>query len=114
MNNIELNKMIVKYFPILENNYQDEVDWQEGDATGSHTVFGDVFTPYFVKCIESKKNEELYAIFNFLELLLSIQDKYIDEVVAFSVFESVGYLLNENKEIIDMMGSRTKKMVEEL
>lgn len=114
MNNIELNKMIVENFPILVNDYQDEIDWQEGDATGSHTVFGDVFTPYFVKCIESKKNEDLYAIFNFLELLLSMQDKYTNEVVAFSVLESVSYLLNENKEIIDMMGNRTKKMLEEL
>lgn len=113
MNNIELNRMIVKNFPILANDYQDEVAWQEGDATGSHTVYGDVFTPYFVKCIESKKNKELDAIFNFLELLLSMQDKYTDEVVAFSVLESVKYLLNENQDITDMMGNRTKKLLEE-
>lgn len=105
--------MIIENFPILANDYQDEVDWQEGDATGSHTVYGDVFTPYFIKCIEGKKNEELHIIFDFLELLLSMQDKYIDEVVTFSVLESVQYLLNENKEIINMMGERTKKILKE-
>lgn len=36
-----------------------------------------------------------------------------DEVVAFSVLESVKYLLNENQDIIDMVGNRTKKLLEE-
>ena len=114
MKNIELNKMLIKTFPNLSDIYQEEIEWQEGDETGSHTVYGDVFTPYIRKCIESNDSDKLKRIFDFLELLLSKQDKYINEVVAFSVIESLEYLLKENKEIIDIMGNKTKKVLEEM
>ena len=51
MNSIELNKLLIEKFPNLIDDYCDEVGWQEGDETGSHIVYGDVFTPYIVKCI---------------------------------------------------------------
>ena len=114
MKNTQLNRMLIDSFPDLTNAYQDEVDWQEGDETGSHTVYGDVFTPYVVKCIETKNSNELNKIFEFIESLLSKQDTYVDEVLAFSVIESLEYLLKENQEIIDMMGKRTKDLLEEL
>lgn len=33
--------------------------WQEGDETGAHTVYGDVFTPYIVNCIENNNQKEI-------------------------------------------------------
>ena len=77
-------------------------------------VYGDVFTPYIVKCIEEKKDVELNSIFQFLELVLSKQDGYASEVIAFSVIESIEYLLKGNSKYKDMMGNETKKLLEEL
>lgn len=114
MNSIELNTVLIENFPNLKGDYQKEVEWQEGDETGSHTVYGDVFTPYIVKCIENKKDMDLRAVFDFLELLLSKEDAYANEVVAFSVIESIEYLLKEQKEILDMLGNKTRKLLEEL
>ena len=114
MKSIELNKLLVKKFPNLSDDYHDEVDWQEGDETGSHTVYGDVFTPYIVKCIEDKKTIELKTIFEFIELVLVMQDDYANEVITFSVIESIECMLNENQECKDLMGSMTKRVLEEL
>ena len=114
MNSIELNKLLIEKFPNLIDDYCDEVGWQEGDETGSHIVYGDVFTPYIVKCIEEKKDVELNSIFQFLELVLSKQDGYASEVIAFSVIESIEYLLKGNSKYKDMMGNETKKLLEEL
>lgn len=114
MKSIELNKLLIEKFPNLSDDYHDEVDWQEGDETGSHTVYGDVFTPYIVKCIEDKKTIALKAIFEFIELVLVMQDDYANEVIAFSVIESIECQLNENQEYKELMGSMTKKVLEEL
>lgn len=114
MKSIELNKLLIEKFPNLADTYRDEVEWQEGDETGSHTVYGDVFTPYIVECIEGKKTIELVAVFDFIELVLAMKDDYANEVIAFSVIESIEYLLNENEEYKGMMGSITKNILEEL
>lgn len=50
----QLNRRLVNRFPELEEKYHDEVDWQEGDGTGSHVVYGDVFAPYIEKIIIEK------------------------------------------------------------
>ena len=62
MTNKELNQFLIASFPELKHAYNEEVSWQEGDDTGSHVVFGDVFTPYLEKLIETK-NEEKFKIY---------------------------------------------------
>ena len=34
----QLNQLLINKFPELEREYHEEVDWQEGDETGSHGV----------------------------------------------------------------------------
>lgn len=114
MKSCELNRLLIEKFPNLIQEYRDEVDWQEGDETGSHTVYGDVFTPYIVKCIENKKDADLIVIFEYLELVLIKQDEYASEVIALSVLESIQYLLEEKSKYKDMMGNETKKVFEKL
>lgn len=114
MKSYELNRLLINKFPNLIEDYQNEVDWQEGDETGSHTVYGDVFTPYIVRCIENEKDTELNAIFEYLELVLTKQDEYANEVIALSVLESIQYLLKERSKYKDMMGVETKKTYENL
>lgn len=42
----ELNEKLKNAFPEILNMYNEEVSWQEGDDTGSHIVYADVFVPY--------------------------------------------------------------------
>lgn len=113
MNRVELNRLLTEYFPNLADAYEEEIEWQEGDETGSHIVYGDVFTPYVAKCLERNDRKKLDEIFDFLEFLLAKQDSYIDEVVAFSVIESLEGLLKQNHEIVERMGGRARKLLEE-
>lgn len=71
MTSKELNKLLIETFPELNDSYVEEVQWQEGDDTGSHTVYGDIFTPYVIICIENNKQEEIRKIFSYVEFLLS-------------------------------------------
>lgn len=114
MTSKELNKLLIETFPELNDSYIEEVKWQEGDDTGSHTVYGDIFTPYIIICIENNKQEEIRKIFSYVEFLLSKKDSYIEEVIAFSVLESIEYLLKCNKKIQFLPGYNTLKVLEEL
>lgn len=83
----QLNRRLVNRFPELEEEYHEEVDWQEGDETGSHVVYGDVFALYIEKIIVEKKYEELKKVFTFIEDILLENEKYSDEVIMFSILE---------------------------
>ena len=89
MKSKELNQLLIKKFPNLMDDYQREVQWQEGDETGSHVVYGDVFSPYIIKCLDGRKNIELEVVFEFLESMLLQKDEYVTEVIALSVIESI-------------------------
>lgn len=114
MESVMLNRLLIEKIPSLAEDYYNEVGWQEGDKTGSHTVYGDVLTPYIIKCIENKKDIELNVVFDFLELVLLKQDEYASEVIALSVLEGVQFILKEKNEYKNMMGNETKKLFEEL
>lgn len=98
--------------PKIRQKYDDEVSWQEGNSTGSHTVFGDVLTPYLVECILQNDRQEIANIFNFLESLLCLNDQYVDEVVSLSVFESIAYLFKEKAYLTELLGEQSKKVLE--
>ena len=114
MTSAELNKMFVKKFPNLQEAYLDEISWQEGDDTGSHTVYGDVFTPYLKDCIFNNQEQEYKAIFDFLEEILGLGDEYADNVVYLSVFESLAYLFKVRDDLVACLGERCKKALSEV
>jgi len=110
----KMNLKLINTFPELNSLYHDEVDWQEGDETGCHVVYGDVFEPYIEKLIIDNNTDLLMKAFAFLEELLEIQEIYIDEVIFLSVLE----VLSDNIENVNFckkyMGSRTLEMVQKL
>ena len=53
-----LNLKLIERFPELRNKYKEEVSWQEMDETGSHIVYGDVFTPFIEEKIEEKNEKK--------------------------------------------------------
>ena len=114
MTNKELNQFLVASFPELKHAYDEEVRWQEGDDTGSHVVFGDVFTPHLEKLIVAKNEDKLKIVFNFIEEILTINSKYCDEIIAFSVleklFDNIEYIRYSRK----FMKKKTLQICEEL
>ena len=89
MTSKELNLKLLKAFPELEDIYKEEVEWQEGDDTGSHVVFGDVLTPYLLEKINTGNAAIMKKIFDFLEELLISDDEYASEVITCSILESI-------------------------
>ncbi|MBC1794806.1 DUF7674 family protein [Listeria booriae] len=114
MTSKELNKQLIYEFPKLKDAYTDEVSWQEGDDTGSHTVYGDVFTPHIRKTIENKDDEEIAKIFSYIENTLNMEDEYADEVISFSVLESIAELLKGEQWTDKFIKDRTKKILIEI
>ena len=110
----ELNRILIDNFPNLRDEYLKELCWQEGDATGSHTVYGDVFTPYLTGCIVKDSKEEVKTALDFLEKLLGMNDGYVDEVVYFSVLESIAYLFKEKAYLASLLGAKCQKAIEEI
>lgn len=108
-----LNLLLIETFPNLNLKYTEEIEWQEGNKTGSHTVYGDVFTPYVEECIKGGNKEEIKKIFDYIEFLLLKEDPYINEVVSFSVIESIECLLKENKVILQFLGEKTYALLQE-
>lgn len=111
MNNKDLNLFLIKKFPSLEEKYRREVDWQEGDETGSHVVYGDVFSPYIEDIIEKKDTEMLKNVFEFIEDILVMNEKYSSEVILFSVLERLVLDSNKLQYCKKYFGLHTAKMV---
>lgn len=109
-----LNMMLLESFPNLKEKYLNEVGWQEGDDTGSHTVYGDVLTPYIINSIETNNIKEVKKVFNFLEEVLRLEEAYSDEVIAYSVLESIAHLIKCNPSLLPYLGQYTKKILDEL
>lgn len=111
----ELNLKLTEVFPEIKDIYFKETSWQDGDETGSHVVYADVFVPFIKAQICSNNKQKLIRIFDFTEKLLELNDEYADEVIAFSVIETL--LFDEdanNKYFIQFAGPNTLDLVEEI
>ena len=109
----ELNLKIIEYFPGLQEAYHDETLWQEGDETGSHVVYGTVFTPYFEQKLNMRNIESLTYIFKFIEDILSTGDVSAENVIALSVIAGNEDKLSDN-EMLKLLGPQTKKLLNEM
>ena len=74
---VKLNLKLINEFPELKRRYLEETEWQEGDETGSHVVYGDVFTPFIEECINNREINKLIKICNFIEDLLTMNIEYV-------------------------------------
>ena len=114
MTSRELNYMLIQRVPAIAELYKKEVEWQEGDETGSHIVFGDVLVPYIIKLVKDQDNESLEKIFDFIEHLLSLDDEYAQEVVVLSVIESTYYRMENFNEVCLPMKEKTRLCFERI
>lgn len=115
MTSKELNLKLIKTFPEIQDVYYEETSWQDGDETGSHVVYEDVFVP-FLKAQMSDKNEQVLAnAFNYIEELLELNDKYADEVIALSVLESLFFAEDvNNASFIRFAKPKTLELIKEI
>lgn len=114
MTSKDLNIMLTKLLPEIKASYDEEVSWQEGDKTGSHVVFGDVLLPYILKSAKSGNIQCLIKCFNMIEKILSLDDKYADEVITLSILESLSYETDLKIDLSEIMGDKTKQIFTEL
>lgn len=115
MTSKELNLKLIEAFPEIKNVYLEETAWQEGDKTGSHVVYEDVFVPFIKMQINNKNKTLLAEIFEYIEKLLELDDKYANEVISLSVIESL--LFDEevdNLFFIQFAKQNTLKTVNEI
>ena len=110
----QLNRLLISKFPELEREYHEEVDWQEGDETGSHVVYGDVLTPYIEKIIIQQNNAEIQKVFAFIEEILTRNEKYSDEVIMFSVLERLMLDKEQFQSCKKYFGKYTEQIIKEM
>ncbi len=111
----ELNLKLIESFPEIKDVYFKETSWQEGDETGSHVIYADVFVPFLKARITAKKEQEITEVFEYIENLLKSNDEYANEVVSLSVLESL--LFDEdvdNAYFIQFAKPNTLELIEEI
>ena len=113
MTSKELNLKLVKAFPELETVYHEQTEWQEGDETGSHVVYEDVFVPALLDLIKSKDYCKAKTYFDFVEVLLEEGDDYAIDVMTVSVIESVAFDDVDENETSKLLGAKSLKIWEE-
>lgn len=106
----ELNLVLIEKFPHLEAMYLEEIEWQDGHETGSHIVYGDIFTPYLLTCVLSNALTDFTAAFRFLEELLELDIPYVTDVIYYSVVEGIAHTITtKHPELIPTLGTRVTK-----
>jgi len=103
----ELNLKLIAAFPELERDYLEQTDWQEGDETGSHIVFGDVLVPIMLMLIKSGNYQFVKRYTDFLEELLALDDEYTTDVIATSVIESIFFDSIDKAAVKALLGKRS-------
>ena len=115
MTSSELNLKLTTSFPEIQDVYLEETSWQDGDETGSHVVYADVFVPFIKEQMPAQNESMLVKIFNYIEMLLGLNDAYANEVIALSVLESL--LFDEevdNKLLIQVSKEKTLLAIQEI
>lgn len=107
----KLNLLLIERFPILEEKYKEEVSWQEGDATGSHTVYGDVFNPFARDFISNRNDEMVKKIFEFIEELLALNNEYAEELVVTTILEGILESEDDKKYALKFAGKITNNYI---
>lgn len=110
----QLNQKLIKRFPELNKKFCEETEWQEGEETGSHVVYGDVFAPYIESVIAQQNDAEMEKIFAFIEDILLENDGYSEEVIMFSVLERLLSDKDNYEKCKQYFGEKTETVCKEM
>ncbi len=115
MTSKELNLKLIELFPEIKDVYYEETSWQDGDETGSHVIYADVFVPFIKAQISDRQEQTLVSVFRYIEKLLELNDEYANEVITLSVLESL--LFDEdidNAFFIGFAKPKTLELIQEI
>ncbi len=112
MTSAELNFKLTETFPELAPAYREETAWQDGDDTGSHVIYTDVFVPFIKAQMQAENEQMIERIFAFVEELLSSDDAYASEVIFLSVLESL--VFDEEVDHVRLVQSAKGKTLQAL
>jgi hypothetical protein len=104
MTSKELNQRLILTFPELRDEFKQETEWQEGEDTGSHVVYGDVLVPAILFLLKGRRYDTVKKYFGFLEAFLAEGDEYATEVVVATVIESIAYDEVSTDDIAPLLG----------
>ncbi len=115
MTSSELNLKLTTSFPEIQDIYLEETSWQDGDETGSHVVYADVFIPFIKEQMLAQNESMLVKIFNYIEMLLGLNDAYANEVITLSVIESLLFDDDvDNKLLVRFSKEKTLQTIQEI
>jgi len=106
----KLNLRLIAAFPELEREYREETEWQDGDETGSHVVYGDVLMPRIYFLLENKKYAEAKKYLDFTEELIAENEEYGVNVAVVTIVEGIFYSYADKNEIPPLLGPETLKV----
>ena len=115
MTSKELNLKLIETFSEIKDVYYEETSWQDGDETGSHVVYADIFVPFIKAQISGGREQTVASSFHYIEKLLELNDEYANEVIALSVLESLlfdEYL--DNDYFIQFAKPKTLEFIQEI
>lgn len=110
MNSKELNMKLIENMPELKERYLEEVSWQEGNDTGSHVVFSDVFFSYMLETINNQDTKRIKKCFDIIERILMLDDEYAEEVITLSIIENLIYEFVNLDIVYPYMHEHTKQV----
>jgi len=110
MKPIELNQKLINAFPDLTKAYHEQVDWQEGDDTGSHVVYGDVLVPVMLAYLRAEYYNIVQKYFDFLEAILVAGDEYAADVITTTVIESLFFDDLDAARVRPLLGKKTREI----
>lgn len=83
-NNIIL--ILLKEFPELSKQYEDDKDYYEGLP---HLFLPDIFKPYVKILVENNDKDKLRNVFSFIENMITSSDIKTQEVAVVSFLETI-------------------------
>ncbi len=111
----ELNLKLIEAIPEICDIYYEETSWQDGDETGSHVIYADVFVPFLKEQLIIKNEPLLFKAFDYIENLLELDDEYANEVIALSVLESLIFDEDvDNSLFMQFVKTKTLELINEL
>ena len=106
------NQLLIHRFPELDAKYRKEITWGDGeiDDPGTHVIYSDVFADEIEKLLESGDLLATKGYFAFIEELLDMGDKYIENVVTVSVLENLFYSTLDRNQVKKLLGPAALKI----
>ncbi len=79
------NRRLLDEFPFLKDNY-DKIKGGVFDLdTPSYSFYEEIFVPYFVECINKKKDDEVRHCCQFVDAMLKDEDEKLNDIAMKSV-----------------------------